>query len=55
MKNVFYFMLKPLFVLKIFISLSWLFGDVGKQQKNNCIGIHDIASNHYENGDENEK
>ena len=29
-KNVFYFMLKALFVLKIFTFLSWLFGYVGK-------------------------
>ena len=30
MKNPFYFTLKTLFVLKIFISLSWLFGHVEK-------------------------
>ena len=30
MKNVFYFMLKALFVLKIFKFLSGLFGHVGK-------------------------
>ena len=30
MKNGFYFMLKALFVLKIFKFLSWLFGDVAK-------------------------
>ena len=29
-KNAFYFMLKALFVLKIFTFLSWLFGYVGK-------------------------
>ena len=29
-KNAFYFMLKALFVLKIFTFLSWLFGHVGK-------------------------
>ena len=29
-KNVFYFILKALFVLKIFKFLSWLFGHVGK-------------------------
>ena len=28
MKNVFYFILKALFVLKIFKFLSWLFGHV---------------------------
>ena len=30
MKNVFYFILKALFVLKIFRFLSWLFGHAGK-------------------------
>ena len=30
MKNAFYFILKTLFVLKIFKFLSWLFGHVGK-------------------------
>ena len=30
-KNDFYFMLKALFVLKIFKFLSWLFAGVGKQ------------------------
>ena len=30
MKNAFYFILKALFVLKIFKFLSWLFGYVGK-------------------------
>ena len=30
MKNAFYFILKTLFVLKIFKFLSWLFGYVGK-------------------------
>ena len=30
MKTVFYFILKALFVLKIFTFLSQLFGDVGK-------------------------
>ena len=30
MKNAFYFILKALFVLKIFKFLSWLFGHVGK-------------------------
>ena len=30
MKNAFYFILKALFVLKIFKFLSWLFGQVGK-------------------------
>ena len=30
MKNAFYFILKALFVLKIFKFLSWLFGDVKK-------------------------
>ena len=31
MKNAFYFMLKALFVLKIFKLLSWLFGHVGNK------------------------
>ena len=31
MKNTFYFILKALFVLKIFIFLFWLFDHVGKQ------------------------
>ena len=30
MKNAFYFILKGLFVFKIFKLLSWLFGHVGK-------------------------
>ena len=30
MKNVFYFILKALFVLKVFKFLSWLFGHVKK-------------------------
>ena len=30
MKNAFYFMVKALFVLKIFIFLSWLFGHLEK-------------------------
>ena len=30
MKNVFYFVLKALFFLKIFKILSWIFGLVGK-------------------------
>ena len=31
MKNVFYFTLKALSILKIFTFLSWLFGHVGKR------------------------
>ena len=31
MKNAFYFILKALFVLKIFKFLSWLFGHVAKR------------------------
>ena len=31
MKNVFYFTAKALFILKIFKSLSWLFGHVSKR------------------------
>ena len=30
MKNAFYFILKAVFVLKIFKFLSWVFGHVGK-------------------------
>ena len=30
MKNAFYFLLKALFVLKIFKFLSWLFGQIEK-------------------------
>ena len=30
MKNVLYFILKALFILKLFKFLSWLFGHVGK-------------------------
>ena len=30
MKNAFYFILKALFVLKVFKFLSWFFGHVGK-------------------------
>ena len=30
MKNAFYFMLKALFILKVFKFLSWYFGHVGK-------------------------
>ena len=30
MKNAFYFMIKALFVLKVFKFLSWYFGHVGK-------------------------
>ena len=29
-KNAFYFILKAIFILKIFKFLSWLFGHVGK-------------------------
>ena len=31
MKNIFYFTPKALFILKIFKSLSWLFGHVSKR------------------------
>ena len=34
MKNVFYFILKAFFVLKIFKLLSWLFGHVEKTARN---------------------
>ena len=33
MRNAFYFILKTLFVLKIFTFLSWLFGHVGKKTR----------------------
>ena len=32
MKNAFYFTLKALFLLKLFIFLSWLFGHVAKRR-----------------------
>ena len=31
MKNAFYFILKAIFILKIFKCLSWLFGHVEKE------------------------
>ena len=34
MKNIFYFILKAFFVLKIFKLLSWLFGHVEKTARN---------------------
>ena len=40
MKNAFYFILKVLFVLKIFKFLSWLFGDVEKI----AFKIHDFTT-----------
>ena len=47
MKNAFYFILKALFVLKIFKFLSWLFGHVGKtawlENKVN-FKIHDVTT-----------
>ena len=48
-ENAFYFILKPLFVLKIFKFLSRLFGDVGKtanykdKDKVN-LKIHDVTT-----------
>ena len=38
MKNPFYFALKGLFVLDIFLFLSWLFGYVEKQHDKKPIG-----------------
>ena len=37
MKNVFYFILKALFVLKIFKFLSWLFGRIEKTWLENQV------------------
>ena len=47
MENAFYFILKVLFVLKIFKFLSWLFGHVEKQldQKDKVnLKIFDVTS-----------
>ena len=47
MKNVFYFILKALFVLKIFKFLSRLFGHVGKRldEKDKVnFKIHDVTT-----------
>ena len=44
MKNVFYFILKALFVLKIFKFLSWLFGHIEKTAlKKVNFEIYDIT------------
>ena len=46
MKNDFYFMLKTLFVLKIFTFLSWLFDCVEKRLDKKVmvnLKIHDIT------------
>ena len=46
MRNIFYFILKALFVLKIFKFLSWLFGHVEKRldQKDKVnLEIHDVT------------
>ena len=42
MKNVFYFMLKPLFVLEIFTFLSWFFGYVEKWLDKKAIANYKI-------------
>ena len=45
-KNVFYFMLKSLFVLEIFTFLSWLFGNVEKKLDKTAMvnfKIYDVA------------
>ena len=53
MKNTFYFILKVLFIFRIFTFLPWLFGDVGKQldmkvQMNLKIhGVADWIINNY--------
>ena len=50
MKNAFYFILKALFILKIFKFLSRLFGHVGKtvhQKGKFNFKIHDVTSNRY--------
>ena len=46
MKNVFYFILKPFFVLKIFKFLPWLFGHVEKTtwlEKKVNFEIYDVT------------
>ena len=53
MKNAFYFILKALFVLKIFKFLSWPFGHVGKtawlESKVNCkiYDVTNLLTNNY--------
>ena len=43
-KNAFYFMLKALFVLEIFIFLFWLFSYIEKQLKEKVnFKIYDVA------------
>ena len=47
MKNIFYFILKALFVLKIFKFLSWLFGHVEKKtwlETSVNFEIHDVTA-----------
>ena len=57
MKNAFYFMLKALFVLKIFTFLAWLFGHVGKRLDKKAkvnFKIYDVINrdaNNYNNTD----
>ena len=41
MRNAFYFILKALFIIKIFRFLSWLFGDVIKTV---WLKIHDVTT-----------
>ena len=59
MKNAFYFILKALFVLKIFKFLSWLFGHVGKRpdwKDEVNFKIYDVTTwltNNYNTDDEN--
>ena len=53
MKNAFYSMLEALFILKIFTSLSWLFGHVEKRLdkktwiKFKLYDITDCQTNNY--------
>ena len=46
MKNAFYFILKALFVLKIFQSISWRFGHVEKVELKDKVNfkMYDITS-----------
>ena len=53
MKNVFYFMVKAVFVLEVFPFLSWLFGYVEKRFDKkamvnfNIYDVTDLTSNNY--------
>ena len=53
MKNALYFMLKAIFVLKIFTFLSWLFGCAGKRLDKKAMinfkthDVTDLTTNNY--------